>query len=322
MIFFNLVLWIPAIALLGLSLVTAWWYKFWLLEILGTGYLWFAGATLLLWISLLLIKPLRPKRGLQIVLAIALIFYAQFTLSWYIPRLRDMKSGGAPVTVMTYNVNYQLWNTTATEKLIRAYPADIFSLVEPTKEQATELWSEVKDLYPHYYRATGGNLSLFSRYPIQAAKTDNLQSAHQSLFATLEISGKTIQVVAVRPPAPQNKNYFNRRNQVLRSLAAYTRQQKTPLIVMGDFNTTAWSFYLHEFSQRSGLRNASVGHGLHPTWYYATSGKATPSTHKFFQFIKIPLDHIFVSPSIRVDQVMTAPPGVSDHRPLIAKLRV
>jgi hypothetical protein len=37
---------------------------------------------------------------------------------------------------MTYNVNYQLWDTVATEKLVRAYPADIFGLVEPYKEQA------------------------------------------------------------------------------------------------------------------------------------------------------------------------------------------
>jgi endonuclease/exonuclease/phosphatase (EEP) superfamily protein YafD len=322
MILLNLILWIVTITLLGLSLATAWWYKFWLFEIIGTGYLWFAGVTLLFWIGLFLVKPLRRKRSLQIVLAIALIFYAQFTLSWYIPKLQDMKAGGTPITAMTYNVNYQLWETAAIAKLIKDYPADILSLVEPTQEQAAELRDEVQDLYPYYYRATGGNLSLFSRYPIETARTDNLKSAQHSLFATLEIAGKPVQVIVVRPPAPQNKSYFNRRNQVLRTLAVYVKQQKTPLIVMGDFNTTAWSFYLHEFTQRSRLRNAAAGHGLYPTWYYATSDKATPSTHGLFQFIKIPLDHIFVSPAIRVDQVTTAPPSVSDHRPLVAKLRV
>src|SRR6476646_8012011 len=102
-ILLNLILWIITIALLGLSLATAWWYKFWLFEILGTGYLWFAGTTLLLWVSLFLVKPLRRKRGLQIVLAIALIFYAQFTLSWYIPKFQHMKVGGTPITAMTYN---------------------------------------------------------------------------------------------------------------------------------------------------------------------------------------------------------------------------
>jgi endonuclease/exonuclease/phosphatase (EEP) superfamily protein YafD len=238
MILLNLILWVVTVVLLGLSLATAGWYKFWLLEILGTGYVWFAIATLLLWMSLLLVKPLRRKRSLQVVLAIALIFYAQFTLAWYIPQRGNLQAGGIPVTVMTYNVNYQLWDTAATEQLVRAYSADIFSLVEPTQAQASELRNQVQDLYPHYYRATGGNLSLFSRYPIKTARTDNLKSPHHSLFATVEVSGKPIQVIVVRPPAPQNKTYFNRRNQVLRTLATYAKQQKTPLIVLGDFNTT------------------------------------------------------------------------------------
>ncbi|MEO0827084.1 MAG: hypothetical protein AAFX95_22520 [Cyanobacteria bacterium J06639_16] len=37
---------------------------------------------------------------------------------------------------------------------------------------------------------------------------------------------------------------------------------------------------------------------------------------------KLPIDHIFTSQSISVDQVITPPPGVSDHRPVIAKLRM
>ncbi len=322
MILLSIILWLTTGVLLGLSLSAAWWYKFWVFEILGTGYLWFAGSTLLLLVSLLAIESLRRKRRLQVVLAIALLFYAETILSWYVPRLGDTKAGGIPVTVMTYNVNYQLWDTVATEKLVRAYPADIFGLVEPYKEQAADLWDTVQDLYPHYYRATGGNLSLFSRYPIIEARTDNLKSPHHSLFATLDIQGKAVQVIVMRPPAPQTKAYFNRRNQVLRTLADYAKQQKVPVILMGDFNTTSWSLYLREFVQRSGLRSATLGHGFHLTWYYATPTKAFSSTHWLFQLIKIPLDHIFVSQNMHVDRVTAAPPGVSDHRPLIAKIRI
>lgn len=79
---------------------------------------------------------------------------------------------------------------------------------------------------------------------------------------------------------------------------------------------------LREFVQRSGLRSATLGHGFHLTWYYATPTKAFSSTHWLFQLIKIPIDHIFVSQNMHVDRVTAAPPGVSDHRPLIAKIRV
>lgn len=223
---------------------------------------------------------------------------------------------------MTYNVNYQLWNTAAVEQLVRAHPADIFGLVEPYKEQAADLWMRVQEVYPYSYRATGGNLSLFSRYRIIEARTDDLNSPHHSLFATLDIQGKSVQVIVLRPPAPQTIDHFNRRNQVLRSLADYAKQQSSSLIVMGDFNTTSWSLYLREFVQRSNLHSASLGYGLQPTWYYANYTKVFAPTHWLFQLIKIPIDHIFLSKDIQVDQITTGPSGVSDHCSLISKIRV
>jgi hypothetical protein len=320
--FLNIILWLATFLLLGLSLSTAWWYKFWVFEILGAAYLWFAGTTLLLFSIFLLVKSLRRKRKLLVVLTIALVFYAQSILGWYVPNFSQPQSSRISVTVMTYNVNYQLWNVAAVEQLVRAHPSDILGLVEPFKEQAADLWRRTQDVYPYYYRATGGNLSLFSRYRMIEARTDNLNSSHHSLFATLDIQGKPVQVIVLRPPAPLTINHFNRRNQVLRSVADYAKQQSSSLIVMGDFNTTSWSLFLREFVQRSKLHNASLGHGLHPTWYYATYSKIFASTHWLFQLIKIPIDHIFLSDDIQVDQFVAGPSGVSDHRSLISKIRV
>lgn len=320
--FLGIILWLIAFLLLGLSLSTAWWYEFWVFEILGTAYLWFASATLLLVCILPWVKSLRRKRRLLVVLTIALIFYAQSILGGHRPNFSQPQSSRIPLTIMTYNVNYQLWNTSAVEQVVRGNPSDIFGLVEPYKEQAADLWKRVQDIYPHYYRATGGNLSLFSRYRMIEARTDSLNSLHQSLFATLDIQGTPVQVIVLRPPAPQTINHFNRRNQVLRAIADYAKQHSSSLIVMGDFNTTSWSFYLHEFVQRSGLYSASLGHGLHPTWYYGHPTKVFASTHWLFQLIKIPIDHIFLSEDIQVDQVIAGPSGVSDHRSLISKIRV
>jgi endonuclease/exonuclease/phosphatase (EEP) superfamily protein YafD len=318
----NILFWSIAIPLLGLSLSTAGWYKLWAFEMLGTAYLWFAGVTVVLWCMLLLVKSLRRKRVLNIILTIALSLYAESILGWYVPRPSHTQGNGSPVTVMTYNVNYQLWNTAAVEKIVRQVSADIFGLVEPYKEQAAALQEVVQDLYPYYYRSTGGNLSLFSRYRIIKARTDSLESPHHSLFATLDVRGKVVQVIVLRPPAPLTPTLFNRRNQVLRSLAEYVKKQQSPVILMGDFNTTSWSIYFREFVQRSGLRSASQGYGLHPTWYYATPKTVVSSTHQLFRFIKIPIDHIFVSRNIEVNEITTGSAGVSDHRPLISRIRL
>jgi endonuclease/exonuclease/phosphatase (EEP) superfamily protein YafD len=320
--FSGFLLWPITVILVAFSLTTAGWYRLWLFELIGTGYLWFASFTFLLLITLLGVKPLRGWRRLQIGLAIALLLYTAPLLNLYLPRLRDTQAGGTPLTLMTYNVNYQLWNTAAVEQIVRTYATDLLGLVEPTKQQAADLENRVQDLYPHYYRAAGGNLSLLSRYPVLAARTDSLGAAHQSLFATLDFHGQRVQVIVSRPPAPITKSAFNRRNQVLQALGNYANQQPSPLVVMGDFNTTSWSFYLHQFTQRSGLRNAAWGHGIHPTWYYATPTAPLFSRDWWFQWIKIPIDHIFISPTVRVEQIMAGPAGISDHRPLIVKLRL
>jgi len=318
----SILLWSMALSLLLISFTPGVWYKLWFFEILGTGYLWFAGLTLILLLALFLPR-FRPSRWkLMITLAVGLGFYASTIGTWYVPRLRDARTGGFPLTVMTYNVNYQLWETSAVTDLVRANPVDVFGLVEPFKEQAAELLDNVQDLYPYYYRATGGGLSLFSRYPITEATTDNLRTRHHSLFASVNVTGHPIRVVVAHPLAPISMPNFINRNQAMVALAAYAAQQSITTVIMGDFNLTSWSIYFRNFIINSGLRSVNLGHGLNPTWFYTDEARSLSHLDHWKQALKIPIDHIFVSQNVRVDQVITLPSGVSDHRPVIAKLRV
>lgn|GEM_PF-1374976 len=319
----TLVLWLSAIALLLLSLSFAPWYQIWLVEVMGGGYLWLARLTLLLLLGVLVVKPKVPQRGMLIgVLAIALGFYASATLTWYIPRLQDDRMGGIPLTVMTYNVNYQLWDAAAVTEQVRANPAELFGLVEPSAEQAAELREAVQDLYPHYYRATGGRVSLFSRYPLLETATLNLGTASHSLFATVDVDGRPLRVVVTHPVPPISRQHFLRRNQLIKVLADYGAEQEMTTIIMGDFNTTSWSRYFNDFLRRSGLRSVNLGHGLNPTWFYNETGRSLSRREQILQILKIPIDHIVVSQDISVDEVSALSAGVSDHRPLLAKLRL
>ena len=322
--FLSLLLWPIALTLLLLSFTPGGWYKLWLFEIIGAGYLWFALLTLVLLLALMLFKMGRRRRQLMVVLALALGLYASTLGSWYVPRLRDARTGGIPLTVMTYNVNYQLWDTAAVTALVRSHPVDVFGLVEPFKEQAAELRDNVQDLYPHYYRSTGGGLSLFSRYPIAEATTENLDTLYHSLFAVVDVNGKAIRVVIAHPLAPVSMYNFIHRNEAMAALAAYgaQQQQQLPTVIMGDFNLVSWSIYFRDFIQQSSLRSVNLGHGLHPTWFYNDVGRSLSPLDQAKNMLKIPIDHIFVSQSVSVDQVATPPAGVSDHRPVIAKLRV
>ncbi|MGD1929533.1 MAG: endonuclease/exonuclease/phosphatase family protein [Leptolyngbyaceae cyanobacterium] len=321
MLLLSLVLWPVALALL-LSFTPGKWYKLWPFELIGAGYLWFAAVTGILLLALVLFRPRPPRRKVMLVMALALGLYATTMGTWYVPRLRDARTGDVPLAVMTYNVNYQTWNTAAVTELVRAHPVDIFGLVESFKEQAAELRDNVQDLYPHYYRATGGGLSLFSRDPIAEATTENLGTQYHSLFAIIDVNGKLVQIVVAHPLAPVSIYNFVNRNEAMGAVAAYAAQQPITTVIMGDFNLTSWSIYFRNFIRNSGLRSVNLGHGLNPTWFYNGARRSLSHLEQIKQAFKIPIDHIFVSQDIRVDQVITPSSGVSDHRPVIARLRI
>lgn len=260
-----------------------------------------------------------------VTVALAFGFYVATIGPWYLPSLQDFqeaKTDGLPLTVMTYNVNYKLWNTAAVIDSVRANPVDVFGLIEPFQEQAAALRDNVQNLYPHYYRATGGGLSLFSRYPINEAATDNLGTRYHSLFATIDVEGKPVRIVVAHPLAPVSITNFVERNETMAALATYGAQQVIATVIMGDFNVTSWSIYFRDFIRNSGLRSVNLGHGLQPTWFYNDAGRSLSPLEFFKQIFKIPIDHIFISQSITVDQVFTPSAGVSDHRPVVAKLRL
>ncbi len=331
---FSVLLWPIALALLGLSTIASPVYGLalprlvrssrllLLLELIGSAYLWYAAIAGVIFVALwcFVSRPLR--RPAFWVLAVAVGVFASTALSWYLPRAQAETASGTSVVAMAYNVNYQLWDTQSVTDIVREHPADILGLIEPLTTDAAELRERVRDLYPHYYRATGGNLSLLSRYPILSATTDTLGTSVSSLIADLDVDGRQLRVIATHPPPPVAGRFFRRRNQTIAALADYARQYEGPLVVMGDFNATSWSIYLQNFVRRSGMRNASAGRGLKPTWFYNEAGRPLSRGGRMAQLLKIPIDHIFASPDIRVERVRTAPAGVSDHRPIIAKLRL
>jgi endonuclease/exonuclease/phosphatase (EEP) superfamily protein YafD len=75
-----------------------------------------------------------------------------------------------------------------------------------------------------------------------------------------------------------------------------------------DFNITPWSPVFADILEGSGLRDSSLGFGVAPTWL---------SRPLFFG---LPIDHILVSPDIKVKNRHVGPDVGSDHFPVIADL--
>ncbi|MEM1278598.1 MAG: endonuclease/exonuclease/phosphatase family protein [Cyanobacteria bacterium P01_H01_bin.152] len=137
-----------------------------------------------------------------------------------------------------------------------------------------------------------------------------------------DVNGKPVRLVVAHPLAPVSIDNFGHRHEAMAALAAYAVQQPITMVIMGDFNLTSRSFYFRDFIRQSRLRRVNLGHGLKPTWCYDGAGRSLSHLEQVKQMFKIPIEHIFVSQDVSVDQVITPASSVSDHRPAIARLRM
>jgi endonuclease/exonuclease/phosphatase (EEP) superfamily protein YafD len=91
-------------------------------------------------------------------------------------------------------------------------------------------------------------------------------------------------------------------------LAELVAQETMPVIVIGDFNATPWSYAFKDFSSETGLVNSQNGYGLDATW---------PST---FPVTLVPLDHMLHSDSLTTVTRKVGPDLGSDHLPLLVEV--
>jgi len=94
----------------------------------------------------------------------------------------------------------------------------------------------------------------------------------------------------------------------IRRIAGIAKAATGPVIVAGDFNATWWSSSFRIFSEESGLTH--MGRFL-PSW--PAEARGIPQLN---------IDHLWVSKDLTIEDVHLGPYMGSDHRPLIASIRM
>jgi endonuclease/exonuclease/phosphatase (EEP) superfamily protein YafD len=101
--------------------------------------------------------------------------------------------------------------------------------------------------------------------------------------------------------------YSEHRNRQLVEIARFLAAQTGPLVLLGDLNTTPWNFYFQRLLADSGLRSSAEGRGYQASWPGAPF------------LLRIPLDHVLLSPELRVVRREIGPDVGSDHLPVIVE---
>lgn len=222
-------------------------------------------------------------------------------------------SGGQPFRVLSLNVDNGEADVSSLAATIRGTEPDVVVLPEAGERYASALLGALAGL--GYQAASAGPPGLSDGLSVSVLLAPGLRGDRSDRegirFWWLRISGGTLPVdllaVHVAAPVPEQAWKWTADMTGLTGPCGTGR----PVLVVGDFNSTVDS---HGFAQMSnGCRDAAAasGQGLVGTWPAWLPG-----------WLGMQIDHILVGGSVKVDNTVVLTSPGTDHRALLANLRV
>jgi endonuclease/exonuclease/phosphatase (EEP) superfamily protein YafD len=276
-------------------------------------------------LPLLALQPQRTQNSKKLLIAALFCISLQLPdlLTWYLPQTNFATTSNTKVRIALANVYEKNKNYAAMRSLIQTEQPDVAVFLEATPIWQTEL-QPLKASFPYFFQTTG--IAIYSRLPLENVTTfgpltkpsvaSRLTIAHQTI-------PQTITLIATHP-LPPKPDLFDLRTAHLQATEQYVQkirqQSRSPIVLVGDLNTTMWSPYYKQLIQRTSLRNARQGFGLLPTWTPKGLAHALPTVLAFP--LSIPIDHCLISPEIQVRRIHTGAPVGSDHLSLITDLQI
>jgi endonuclease/exonuclease/phosphatase (EEP) superfamily protein YafD len=322
----GLFLWL----LLRLFFGDRWWFLF-LLNSLAL-YLFLP----LIGVAVIAVFVRVPK--LWIAMTIGLIVFVVEYGAMLFPPLAQPPVRSTELTVMTFNVMGIKRSGEQVVASIRAADADVVALQELSERIAESLWTQLSEEYPyqafHLSPGTGG-MGVISRFPLRELYAELGENwIEYPQVVNVRVDGTEVTLLNVHAtnisgcsdlfPTPSRIEQATRkREEEARTLRAFVEEHPEHLIIAGDFNTgdqsTAYTILTEKLVDSWRERGWGLGHTFPGSFFV---GDLVPGQHRIIfpgWFIRI--DYIFHSRDWHTHSVRTGFwDGVSDHRPVVARL--
>lgn len=188
-------------------------------------------------------------------------------------------------------------------------------LAQEINEDWLENISQLKKTYPYcieHPRDDNFGIAMYSKIPLKELKIIEWSDwAIPLISAYVDLGNKDIRIIGVHTTPPINFEYIERRNIMLNKINESVKNESKDIIIMGDLNTTSYSYAYKKFIKNTGLKDASRGHQITGTW-----------PDKFFPILRISIDHILSTESIFVKSYKAVTGIGSDHLPVYAELLI
>lgn len=225
--------------------------------------------------------------------------------------------GNFPVySMMTFNVFGRNETPSRMADAILEADPDILALQEYSPQVRMTIHARLAARYPHFQYCAGGQrafVGLYAKLPFEPLDEDACSPSIMTPDRTARIivrfspeEGPPFSVATTHHdwPAP-----ITRQAEQFETLAEALATVAPPVLLVGDFNSTAWSYALRNFVAASEMTRHTYNLPTFPQlWYYLGAWRPAPAI--------LPIDHVMTRGAIAVHSITTGDPGGSDHKPL------
>jgi endonuclease/exonuclease/phosphatase (EEP) superfamily protein YafD len=225
---------------------------------------------------------------------------------------------GVKVRLLLANVHTENRDHAAVARLIEELSPDIVALVEPDEAWFEALRPALASYPARREVPDAGNfgIALYARGEMKIT-IEHLGSSLPTLVAQVVLTAPSqaapLSIVLTHPIPPMSRDSAASQARQLDAIAARLATLPEPRILAGDFNTTPWSRSFARLLRATGLHDSRAGFGVQASF---------PSNDGVLSLLRIPIDHVLLSPSIGVlDRRLERDIG-SDHLPVLVDLLV
>jgi endonuclease/exonuclease/phosphatase (EEP) superfamily protein YafD len=230
----------------------------------------------------------------------------------YLPAA-PVPAGPTVLSIMSFNVLALNSDHAAVIDRINDLDPDIVAIQEYANDWHFALDS-LTAKYPYTVREPrwhGFGIAVFSKYPLantQIIQLSPRRTDNPSVVTEITVGDQRCHLGVVHLLSPVNRYRMEIRNEQIVALAESVTKIERPLIVVGDCNCTPWSPFLQDFIRGTSLRDSRQGFGILGSW----PADSWP--------MRIPIDHVFVSPEIHVHDRRVEQSAGSDHCPILVEI--
>ncbi len=226
-------------------------------------------------------------------------------------------STGAKIKLLIANVYMHNRQAESFLRIVNQSDPDLVLVMETNQWWVDEL-QPLQASYDYHQEYPADNtygMVLYSRYPLEEMQVEFLQHDSVPSFHTLvKLSNdRSFRFHGVHPVPPvlsKHPDNEGKQEVALIKVGQMVAQHSQPTMVAGDFNDVAWSNTSRLFQVDGELNDVRVGRGLYNS-FDATSN-----------FLRWPLDHVYVSDEFRLVILKRLGEFGSDHFPIYAELEL